>query len=137
MSSRLPEPPSQLEPGGISDLADPDPSERGLVDPPRDTAVAVNDFGTTPGEQAGGESLDGRLAREQADVLADLGTDTVASEKLDDTDEQRAGQTVGRIVESDEGARRDTESEMVATDVGTDRGGYSAEEAAMHLEPEA
>ena len=137
MSSRIPEPPSRMEAEGIPDLADPDPSQTEFVQPPHDTAVAVDDFGTTPGEQADGESLDGRLAREQADVLADLGTDADESEGIEDPGGQRAGQGVGRLVESDEGARSDTESEMVATDVGTDLGGYSTEETAMHLEPEA
>lgn len=136
MISRIPEPPSRMEAEGIPDLADPDPSETEFVEPPHDTAMAVDDFGTTPGEQADGESLDSRLAREQADVMGDLGTDA-ESEGVEDPGGQGAGQGVGRIVESDEGARSDTESEMVATDVGTDLGGYSAEEAAMHLEPEA
>ncbi len=136
MTSRIPEPPSRMEAEGIPDLADPDPSETEFVEPPHDTAMAVDDFGTTPGEQADGESLDSRLAREQADVMGDLGTDA-ESEGVEDPGGQGAGQGVGRIVESDEGARSDTESEMVATDVGTDLGGYSAEEAAMHLEPEA
>jgi hypothetical protein len=43
---------------------------------------------------------------------------------------------VGRLVEPDEGAHTDTEADLVAGDVGTDLGGYSAEESAMHLEPE-
>ncbi len=47
-----------------------------------------------------------------------------------------SGPAVGRLVESDEGARTDTEAEMGAADVGSDLGGYSAEESAMHLEPE-
>ena len=49
---------------------------------------------------------------------------------------ERAGQGVGRLVGTDEGARSDTEADLVAGDVGTDLGGYSAEESAMHLEPE-
>ena len=51
--------------------------------------------------------------------------------------DERAGQGVGRLVEPDEGARGDTEADLVATDSGTDLGGYTAEESAMHLEPEA
>ena len=137
MTSRIPEPPSRMEAEGIPDLADPDPSETEFVEPPHDTAIAVDDFGTTPGEQADGESLDGRLAREQGDVLAGIGVDPDESEGVEDPGGQGAGQGIGRLVESDEGARSDTESEMVATDVGTDLGGYSAEEAAMHLKPEA
>lgn len=68
---------------------------------------------------------------DEAAVPADesAGTDTPFDE--------RAGQGVGRIVEPDEGARSDTDKELVGTDVGVDHGGFSAEEAAMHVEPEA
>jgi hypothetical protein len=111
----------------------PDPDAGEELEPPHDTATAVDDFGTTPAEVHEGESLDGRIAREEPDVLAAAATD--ADESAGNGD-QRAGQGVGRLVESDEGARTDTEAELVATDVGTDLGGYSAEESAMHLEPE-
>ena len=47
--------------------------------------------------------------------------------------DERAGQGVGRLVETDEGARTDTEADLVAGDVGTDLGAYSAEESAMHI----
>jgi hypothetical protein len=128
MTSRIPEPPSPMEAEGI-----PDPDAGEELEPPHDTATAVDDFGTTPAEVHAGESLDGRIAREEPDVLADAGSDADESAGSDDP---RAGQGVGRLVESDEGAHEDTEAEMVATDVGTDLGGYSAEESAMHLEPE-
>ncbi|WP_344966854.1 DUF5709 domain-containing protein [Streptosporangium fragile] len=42
----------------------------------------------------------------------------------------------GRLVDPDEGARPDTEPDLVAEEVGPDAGGYSAEEAAMRVEPE-
>ena len=98
-----------------------------LPEPPRDTARAVDEFGTTASEMHDGEPLDGRIAREEPDVieLADV-----------DADESVDNPVVGRLVESDEGARTDTEGELVAADVGTDLGGYSAEESAMHIEPE-
>lgn len=98
-----------------------------LPEPPRDTARAVDDFGTTAAELHDGEPLDGRLTREEPDVI-DL-VDLPADESVDVP-------VVGRLVESDEGARTDTEAEMVAADVGSDLGGYTAEEAAMHIEPE-
>jgi hypothetical protein len=41
---------------------------------------------------------------------------------------------VGRIVETDEGAREDAEADAVAYDVGTDMGGFTAEERAMRIE---
>jgi len=97
-----------------------------LPEPPRDTALAVDEFGTTAAEMHDGEPLDGRIAREEPDVLS----------RVDVEADESAGQQVGRLVESDEGARTDTEAEMVAADVGSDLGGYSAEEAAMHIEPE-
>ncbi len=142
MTSRLPEKPSDAEAEGIPDsgLSDPGQLEAGdseaVLEPPRDTAVAVDDFGTTTSEQSGGESLDGRLAREQDDVLGQATLDADESQGADTPFDERAGQGVGRIVEPDEGARSNTEKDMVATDVGTDLGGYTAEEAAMHLEPE-
>ncbi|WP_188189851.1 DUF5709 domain-containing protein [Nonomuraea sp. SYSU D8015] len=42
----------------------------------------------------------------------------------------------GRLVAPDEGAREDAEPDEVATEAGPDAGGYSAEEAAMRVEPE-
>ena len=83
------------------------------------------------------DALDGRLAREEPDVLAALDSPADESEGSDTPFDERAGQGVGRLVEPDEGARGDTEADLVATDAGTDLGGYTAEESAMHLEPEA
>ena len=125
MTSRLPDPPSREEAEGIPDQHEltstqlATKQDEGLLEPPHDYPLAVEDFGTTPAEQREGESLDGRLAREEPDVLR--------------TVEERG---VGRLVEPDEGVRTDVDKDMVATDVGTDLGGPSAEEAAMHLEPE-
>jgi hypothetical protein len=92
---------------------------------PPETASGVDEFGTTAAEMHDGEPLDARLAREEPDVIDLAGVDA-----------DESAPPVGRLVESDEGARTDTEAEMVAADVGSDLGGYSAEEAAMHLEPE-
>jgi hypothetical protein len=143
MTSRFPEPPSPMEAEGIPDPgvgADnellTDPADAYAIEPPHDTATAVDDFGTTAAEMHDGESLDGRIAREEEDVLAQVDTDADESLGSDTPFDERAGQGVGRLVEPDEGARTDTEADMVAADVGTDLGGYSAEEAAMHLEPE-
>jgi hypothetical protein len=111
----------------------PDTDDDGAMEPPHDVAIAVDDFGTTAAEMHDGEPLDGRIAREEPDVISLVALDADESAGLDD---RRAGQGVGRLVESDEGARTDTEAELVAADVGTDLGGYSAEESAMHLEPE-
>lgn len=134
MTAPRDEPPSAFEDEGLPDL-DGEEAEQtatgqgeGTVEPPHDYPTAVDDFGTTPGEQHEGEPLDGRLSREEPEVLAESGLE--ADESVDEGH-------VGRLVEPDEGARSDTEADMVATDVGTDLGGASAEEAAMHVEPEA
>jgi len=145
VTARIPERPSDFEAEGV-----PDPGETsegqdvtGDVgsaygeDPPGDTAAAVEDFGTTAEEEHDGESLDGRLAREQPEVLEAAGTDADESEGSDTPFDERAGQGVGRLVEPDEGGREDTEADLIAVDEGTDLGGYTAEESAMHLETDA
>lgn len=143
MTSRIPEKPSEHEAEGLPDpgYADPGQLESGdteaTTEPPRDVAIAVDEFGTTAGEQHDGESLTGRLEREQPDVLDDVAADADESEGSDTPFDERAGQGVGRIVEPDQGGSSDTEADLVAEDVGTDLGGYSAEESAMHVEPEA
>ena len=141
MSARIPEKPSEHEAEGI-----PDPGTSSAqevtgdggygMEPPRDTALAADEFGTTAAEMREGESLDGRIAREEDDVLAQVDLDADESAGTDTPFDERAGQGVGRLVEPDEGARTDTEADLVAADVGTDLGGYSAEESAMHVEPE-
>ena len=144
MTSRIPERPSDPEAEGI-----PDPGEtsdgQDVVgaggeaygeEPPHDTAMAADDFGTTAEEEHDGEPLDARLAREEPDVLAAADTDADESTGADTPFGERAGQGVGRIVEPDAGAGTDAEADLVAGDVGTDLGGYTAEESAMHLEPD-
>lgn len=140
--SRIPEPPSEHEAEGIPDPGTADSTavtgqDEGSYEPPHDTAIAVEDFGTTSAEMHDGEPLDGRLARETPDVLDLRDQPADESEGVDTPFDERAGQGVGRLVEPDEGARADTDSDLVAADVGTDLGGYSAEESAMHVVPEA
>ena len=143
MSSRIPEPPSEAEAEGIPDPGFSDPSQvvagdtEAIMEPPHDTAIAVEEWGTTAAEQAEGEPLDSRLAREEDDVLAAVDQPADESAGAGTPFDERAGQGVGRLVEPDEGARTDSETDLVAGDVGTDLGGYTAEESAMHLEPEA
>lgn len=136
------------------------PLDRGLE--AGDRPAAAERFGTTPGEAAQGQSLDDRLGEERPDVGAhdpmddivannpdafpttggpatDGGDDFVAlGEDVSPADEQDAGagDAVGRVVEPDEGAHTDTEREAVARDVGHDGGDLSAEETALHVEPE-
>lgn len=143
MTSRIPEPPSEMEAEGIPDPGFAAADElstgqaEGTMEPPHDTPLAADDFGTTAREISDGESLTGRLDREEPDVLAAVDRPADESAGADTPFSERAGQGVGRLVEPDEGARTDTEADLVARDAGTDLGGYSAEESAMHLEPEA
>jgi len=143
MTSRIPEKPSEHEAEGLPDpgFADPGQLESGdteaVTEPPHDTAVAVDEFGTTAREQHDGESLTGRIAREEPDVLAAADAPADETAGADTPFDERAGQGVGRLVEPDEGARTDVEKDLIAEDVGTDLGGYTAEESAMHVEPEA
>ena len=144
MSSRIPEPPSEFEGEGIPDPGDlrspelvaGDAGSSQGMEPPHDTETATHEFGTTAEEMHDGESLSGRLDRELPDVLDAVDTPADESQGADTPFDEAAGQGVGRLVEPDEGARTDTEKDMVARDEGTDLGGYSAEESAMHLEPE-
>jgi len=100
-------------------------------------------FGTTAWEQEEGESLDQALAEEEPDISFDpedeppedpAGGDDAADELidgllLDDGQDPRAG----RLVAEDEGAHRDDEADLVATDAGIDGGAATAEEAAVHV----
>ncbi|TDE38067.1 hypothetical protein E1295_34040 [Nonomuraea mesophila] len=127
MSHHVPEhdPRSRFEDEGIPDLQDGTPQQQWAVDPqeaplPADEPVAVEDFGTTDDEQIQGESLSGRLEREVSEEQPMFGMEEPA----------------GRLVAPDEGTRADAEPDEVAMEAGPDAGGFTAEEAAMHVEPE-
>jgi len=118
-----------------------DPLDRGVAAPERWSAGMR--FGTTAGEQQGGESLDALLAEEEPDTPSDLddedpedsaGDPDAADEDLDgllldDGPDPRSG----RLVADDEGAHPDTEADLVAHDAGIDGGAATAEEAAVHV----
>lgn len=121
-----------------------DPLDRGVV-PPERWSAGVR-FGTTGTEQEEGESLDQLLAEEEPDPALDFtddepediedveldedaGDEDVDGLLLDDGPDPRAG----RLVQEDEGAHPDEEEDLVASDVGIDGGGATAEEAAMHV----
>jgi hypothetical protein len=141
MTSRIPDPADPFEEEG---LATPDPQNPKAItgDPqddmptPGERPVAVDDYGTTAAEEIAGEPLDGRLSREEPDLAATATRDADESPGADSPYPADPEERVGRIVETDEGARADTESDMVAHEVGTDLGGFSAEERAMHIEPD-
>ncbi|HEV2935996.1 MAG TPA: DUF5709 domain-containing protein, partial [Streptosporangiaceae bacterium] len=126
-----------------------DPLDRGVV-PPERWSAGIR-YGTTETEQESGESLDQLLAEEEPDDTLDeiedeedeeddeeyediAGDDDAGDEDvdgllLDDGPAPRAG----RLVAEDEGAHEDDEEDLVATDVGIDGGGATAEEAAIHI----
>lgn len=100
-----------------------------------DRPLGAEKFGTTRAEAEQGAPLDQRLAGEVPDGD---GHDPVDDRMADDPTTFAAGpeEPVGRLVAPDEGARTDTEKDVVARDVGVDGGDASAEEAALHLEEE-
>jgi hypothetical protein len=128
-----------------------DPLERGVV-PPERWSAGIR-YGTTEEEQAEGESLDQLLAEEEPDDTLELTEDELEEDEEDEEDveeyeaEDDAGDEdvdglllddgpdprAGRLVAEDEGAHPDEEEDLVATDVGIDGGGATAEEAAMHV----
>jgi hypothetical protein len=99
---------------------------------PADRWSGANRFGTTPAEEAQGESLDQRLSEEEPDFGAD--------EDDEDSDEDeltRRGYDEdprsGRLVAEDEGIGPDEDDQSFGRNVGIDYGASSAEEAAVHL----
>jgi hypothetical protein len=188
VSRHMPEhdPGSRFEDEGTPDLQDGTPQQQWAVDPqeaplPGDRPVAAEAFGTTPGEQIEGEPLDGRLAREEPEEQAVLGTagppvvrdqppagevglaeDRVTAdsglgpgsdlstgfEPGPGTDpgwpaqpEEPSGQVwddlrpAGRLVAPDQGTSTGEEPDEVASEVGPDGGGFTAEESAIRVEP--
>lgn len=104
------------------DLAD--PLDEGYSPPDREPSVHV----PTPAEESAGESLDDRLAEE----VPEAGSDDPDDEWELEVSEV-GGRRSGRLVDENGGTYQDTEADMVATDVGIDGAGASAEEAAMHI----
>jgi len=117
-------------PAGVRDVLDTGWS-------PAERPWAVDDWGTTEAEEAAGESLDGRLARELPDRVDDEGdglgdaSDTDGELLDDEVGDVRAG----RLVDTD-GGRGDTDDELWARDEGIDGAAASAEEAAVHIVPD-
>lgn len=114
-----------------------------------DGPLALDEFGTTAEEQRRGESLAGRLVREEPDTApppsaADLSdprpvdprTDSPVSMYERSGTDLVTGGRVGRLVQPDQGGREDTEPDEIAVDAGTSGGGASAEELALHEIPD-
>jgi hypothetical protein len=120
--------------------------------PPERWSAGVR-FGTTEEEQAEGESLDQLLAEEEPDDTLNLTEAELSDEEEEEEEEEEEDEDddagdedvdglllddgpdprAGRLVAEDEGAHPDEEEDLVATDVGIDGGGATAEEAAMHV----
>ena len=143
MTSRIPDPSDPFEDEGQAPQEPGLPGKRITGDPQDDMPVAgdkpvaVTDYGTTAAEESVDEPLDRRLSREEPDLYERAATtDADESEDADQPYPVDPEGRVGRIVETDEGARTDDEASAVANDVGTDSGGFTAEERAMHVERE-
>ena len=128
-----------LDDRGVDDLLD-----EGYSPPER--PLGVDAFGTTLAEQRQGENIEQRLAHEMpdpnnassesledADMVGGDDPDAIAAEDDFLGDGEVGDRRSGRLIAPDEGSHEDTESDMVAKDVGRDGGGSSAEEAAMHI----
>jgi hypothetical protein len=143
MTSRIPDSADPFEEAGQASESPGLPGKRITGDPqddmivPGDEPQGVDEFGTTAEEQREGEPLDLRLSREEPDLLSRVDQPADESPEAADPYPVDHDERVGRITESDEGARPDTEAETVSHDVGIDAGGFTAEERAMHIEPEA
>ena len=142
MSSRIGEPSDPFEDEGQASAEPGLAGKRITGDPQEDMPVAgdrplaVDDFGTTALEESMGEPLDSRLAREEPELLETAPPVISDREGIDNPYPADREEQVGRIVETDEGARGDYEADAIAIDVGTDQGGFTAEERAMHIERE-
>ncbi len=102
---------------------------------PPEKPRGLNAFGTTLSEERQGETLDQRLAQEEPDpnLAVDLAEGSPDPAREDHSGGEVGDARAGRLVEPDEGAHEDTEADLVATDVGIDGAGASAEEAAVHV----
>ncbi|MET7283553.1 DUF5709 domain-containing protein [Kribbella sp. NPDC005582] len=105
---------------GVDDLLDEGYS-------PPEKWSAGEGFGTTADEALQGETLDQRIAQEEPDV------DPYAEDGEDVGGPEVGVRRSGRLVAPDEGAHSDSESDLVAEDVGFDGAAASAEEAAIHV----
>ncbi|MGY1686687.1 DUF5709 domain-containing protein [Geodermatophilus sp. SYSU D00867] len=104
---------------------------------PPERPWGVADWGTTEREEATGESLAGRLARE----LPDRSWDDADGDGLGDLtggdgellDDEVGDARAGRLAEVGDDGVVDREDELLGEDLGIDGGAASAEEAAVHL----
>lgn len=125
------QPEDSLVDRGVDDVLD-----EGFSPPEKPRGVFAK--GVTAEEQLEGESLEERLAQEVPDDTGITPSDAadgadLDSEESDDPAESYAGdERSGRLVAPDEGSGLDEDQQQLASDVGIDGAGASAEEAAVH-----
>ncbi|MBM9466151.1 DUF5709 domain-containing protein [Nakamurella leprariae] len=109
-----------LNPSGLDDQLD-----EGYNPPDREPRIDV----PTEAEEARGASIETLLAAETPEVWDEDERQSL----FDETGNEVGGRRSGRLVDPDYGDGEDTESELLAEDVGIDGAGASAEEAAVHI----
>ena len=133
MSTRIPDPGDPLEDEGVPGQESGLPGKRITGDtqddmtPPAEGPMYAEEYGTTAAEQAAGEPLDVRLARE---VPASGHPGSGTGDPFPDDEEERAGRLGQQdLPESDR-------SSLAGQDYGADAGGYEPEERAVRIDPE-
>lgn len=106
---------------------------------PPERPWGVDRTGVTASEQRRGESLDERLSEELPDIGVPEGDGIGDTWDTDGEliDYEVGDERAGRLVAPDEGSHENTESDLIASDIGLDGAGASAEEAAIHLIPDS
>lgn len=143
MTRRIPHPADPFEEEGLpaTDAVLPGKAitgdEQDAMTPPAERPIGTDGYGVTAAEQRRGETISAYAAAEEPDTWTREDQAPDESMTADSPYPADPEERAGRLVDSDEGAHSDTEPDTVATDVGTDGGGFSAEERAIHVEPEA
>lgn len=122
---------------GVEDTLD----DRGVDDPldegvsPAERPWIGDGWGVTAREEATGEPLDARLAREVPDTVDDEGDGLGDTSDTDGElwDDEVGDVRAGRLLARDQGGGTVDEDELWASDIGVDGAGASAEEAAVHV----
>jgi hypothetical protein len=130
----------QLDAQDTLDDGPADPLDEGFS--PAEKPWALDDWGTTPREQADGQTLDDRLARELPDVGAEDDDEFGDQEGTDgelrdfEVGDERAGRLVSESYVAADAASAggdEWDADLLGVDVGIDGAGASAEEAAVHI----
>lgn len=115
--------------------------DRGVADPldegisPAERPWVGAGWGVTAREEMIGEPLDGRLARELPDGVADDGDGLGDASDTDGElwDDEVGDVRAGRLLARDSGGGSGRDADLWASDIGIDGAGSSAEEAAIHV----